>query len=232
MKLLFLAAFCGSLLAQVVATNAPVEKKTSQSEMLRYNVNWPSGLSLGEASLSSAQTASGWQFAFKVDASIPAFAVSESATAKASSDLCALELDKEGKRGQRQVAETTTFDQKSMTATRQTKKGGKSELTTPSCAKDALSYLAFLRKELAAGRIPQVQNVYYGAAYQVRAQYVGTQTLRNGDKPVECDKIALTIKSSGGEISLEAFFARDATRTPMMIQAPLAMGKFSMELAN
>ena len=35
-----------------------------------------------------------------------------------------------------------------------------------------------------------MQNVYYGAAYQVRVMYTGLQTIRIGGKPVEADRIA------------------------------------------
>jgi hypothetical protein len=34
----------------------------------------------------------------------------------------------------------------------------------------------------------------------------------------------------GGEYSFDVYYARDAARTPLLITAPLAMGKFSMEL--
>jgi hypothetical protein len=215
----------------VAAKTAPVEPK-SKSETLRYNVNWPSGLSLGEGQLTSSADDGQFSLAFTVEAAVPGFALRESVSSKATAEFCSLELQKNGVRGKRTVDETTTFDQKNRTAKRETKKGGKSELSIPSCAKDALTYLFFLRRELAAGRLPQAQSVYYGAAYQVRAQYVGTQSLRIAGEASESDRIALTIKGPVAEITIDMFFARDALRTPLLVQVPLAMGKFAMELAR
>jgi hypothetical protein len=215
----------------VVAKAAPAEPK-SKSETLHYNVNWPSGLSLGEGQLTSSADDAVFTSTFTVEAAVPGFALKESAASKATAELCSLELQKNAVRGKRTVDETTTFDQKNRTAQRETNKGGKSELSIPSCAKDALAYLFFLRRELAAGRLPQPQSVYYGAAYQVRAQYVGSQSLRLAGQAYEADRIALTIKGPAAGLTVDMFFARDAVRTPLLIQAPLAMGKFAMELVR
>ena len=61
---------------------APVAESTLPNETLRYSVNWPSGVSLGEATLtaSSARDAKGperMHFQFDLDAGVPGFAVSD-----------------------------------------------------------------------------------------------------------------------------------------------------------
>jgi len=201
-----------------------------KSESLHYNVNWPSGLSLGEADLTSVSGESGLTFGFNMDASIPGFAVSESAKSRATADFCSIELQKQGTRGKRKVDETTDFDSSKMTATRKTQGGGKSDLSTSSCAKDALTFVHFLRRELAAGRLPAQQKVYYGS-YSVRVQFIGTQRVTVGNEAVEADKITATIKGAS-EITADLFFSKDAGRTPLLVQVPLPVGKFSMELAR
>lgn len=206
--------------------------KNDKSETLRYNVNWPSGLSLGEVTLTSAFEDGQWSYSMNIEAAIPAFAVTESAKSRATADFCSLELEKRGRRGTRVLSEKTLFDVKKFSATRTTDNGGKSEFTVPSCAKDALTYVFFLRRELAGGRLPQSQQVYYGSPYQVRAQFMGSQTERVGGQMVEADRIQATIKGPASEVTLDLFFARDAVRTPLLVQAPLAMGKFSMELTR
>jgi hypothetical protein len=210
----------------------PAATKPGKSETLRYTVNWPSGLSLGEAQITANLQEGEWAFSFSMEAAVPGFALTETAKASATADYCSLELEKKGSRGKRRVNETTTFDQKSFTATRKTADGGKSELKIHACAKDALTYVFFLRRELAAGRLPQVQNVYYGGAYQVRVQYTGAQTLRIGGEAVEADRLVLTMKGPASEITSDMFFARDASRTPLLMQAPLAIGKFALELVR
>jgi hypothetical protein len=206
--------------------------KTSPGETLYYNVNWPSGLSLGEGQLTAGIQDGQWSYSFSMEAAVPGFTLRESAKASATKDFCSLELEKNATRGKRTVDETTKFDQKKLTAVRETNKGGKTDLTLPACAKDALTFVFFLRRELTAGRLPQVQNVYYGAAYQVRVNYTGVQTIRVGGQSVEADRIAAVIKGPASEITVDLFFARDAVRTPLLIQAPLALGKFSLELSR
>ena len=46
-----------------------------QNETLRYSVNWPSGLSLGEATMTARKTGDGgWNFDMSLDAGVPGFA--------------------------------------------------------------------------------------------------------------------------------------------------------------
>jgi hypothetical protein len=224
MNLVILAILCLPILAQS-------ESKASvagSQETLHYSVNWPSGLSLGEAQLGSSSSDEGWKGTFTLDASLPGYGIVESAKSAASPDLCSIELEKDATRGKRKINETTAFD--AGTATRTTKGGGKSELQISSCAKDALAFIAHLRKELAAGRLPAQQKVYYGAPYDVRVTYKGSQTIAIAGAAVETDRLVAAIKGPASNIEVELFFSRDAVRTPVLIRAPLAMGSFSMEL--
>lgn len=210
------------------APAAPAPK----SESLRFNLNWPSGLSLGEGELTSTIGAGGWTFAMKLDAAIPAFPIAEAAKAAAGADLCSTELVKEATRGRRKVGEKTTFDSAKLTATRKTTNmpdGGKTEVRINACAKDALTFIQFLRRELAAGRLPQAQPVYYGSGYQTRLQFIGTQRVRSGSEYVDADKLTAFIKGPASEFTVDLFFARDASRTPISITIPVAIGKFTVE---
>ena len=202
------------------------------SENLQYNVNWPSGLSLGEAQLSAQKTAAGWAFSFQLDASVPGFAVLDRFRSGASPELCSASFDKEFAHGKRKSKEKITFDSSRNLATRQTIGGGKGEMPTPACARDALAYLYHVRTELAQGRIPPAQPVFYGAPYQIRLEYAGTQKVRVNDTMVEADRMIAHMKGPASEHTFEMFFARDAVRTPILVKVPLAMGSFSMELVR
>ncbi|MBC8166951.1 MAG: DUF3108 domain-containing protein, partial [Bryobacteraceae bacterium] len=211
----------------------PAPEPKAKSETLHFNVNWPSGLSLGEGELTSTQTAQGWSFSFNVYAGIPGFGIVETARSKATTDLCSLSLSKEGSRGKKKVNEQTTFDSAKLTATRQTgKDGGKSEMRVSACVRDALTFIQFARRELAAGRLPAAQPVYYGAGYQTRLQYAGTQKVTAGKESPEADKLTGTIKGPASDLTIEMFFARDAARTPMLVRIPVAMGKFTVEFVR
>jgi len=207
-------------------------------EKLLYSVNWPSGLSLGEAHMEARRMppqegkASGWQFEFHLDAAIPGFAVSDHFRSTASTDLCSVEFEKETTHGKRKAHEKTTFSAEKGKAARETVGGGKSEIPIGACGRDALAFLYHVRRELVQGRLPAAEPVLFGSAYQLSMQYGGTQTIRIGETQVEADRLNVSGKGPASTFSFEALFARDATRTPVLIKVPLAMGVFSMELVR
>ena len=205
----------------------------ASGESLHYTINWPSGLSLGEATLRSdrADKTGPWEFAFDVDASVPGFAVRDHYLARASGDLCSSQLDKSFKHGSHKSEEKITFDQQAHTATRETQNGGgKSELQVGNCARDALTFIQFARRELAQGRLAPQQQVVFGSVYSVRIEYTGAQAIKLNDQKVDADRILATIKGPSSDLTVELFFSRDAARTPLMARVPLSLGVFSVEL--
>ena len=88
--------------------------------------------------------------------------------------------------------------------------GGKSDIAISSCARDALTFLYYARRELGQGRVPPREDVLFGAPYQVRLEYTGEQTVKIGDQKAEADRVVSTLKGPASEISFEMFFARDA----------------------
>jgi hypothetical protein len=217
--------------AKAAAADPPKPKPT-KSETLHFTVNWPSGLSLGEGVLTAVLQDGEWSFSMKADAAVPGFAISEGGKSRASAEYCSTELHKTATRGKKVVDETTTFDAGALRATRTTSKGGKSEFRIPACAKDAIAFLFFVRKELAAGRIPPAQPVYYGAAYNTRVVYAGTQRIQSNHESVEADKLTAHIKGPVAELTVDLFFARDTPRTPLLAQFGTALGKFSVEFSR
>ncbi len=225
-------------LASLALSGTPVGTPAFENEQLRYSINWPSGLSLGEAQLgSSRQKAAAdatprLHLEFDVDAGVPGFSVSDRYRSEASSEFCSIEFQRTAAHGQKKTDEKTTFDQQANTATRQTTGGGKSELKTSPCGRDALTFLYYVRRELSQGRIPAPQTVFFGAAYEVRLAFAGTQSIRLGDKQVEADRVAAAVKGTASDISFDVFFLKDAARTPALVRVPLALGTFSMELVR
>lgn len=225
------------LLATFALTAAPVSAPGFNNETLRYSINWSSGLSLGEANLHAtllkpAQEAERRHLEFDLDAAVPGYAVSDRYRSDASADFCSTEFQRTTTHGKKKTDEKTTFDAQSGTATRQTAGGGKSELKSPTCGKDALTYLYFVRRELSQGRIPQPQTIFFGAAYEIRVEFAGTQKIRVGDTQVDADRMTASVKGGASDISFEVFFLKDAARTPALVRVPLALGMFSMELVK
>ncbi|MBV9399023.1 MAG: DUF3108 domain-containing protein [Bryobacterales bacterium] len=207
----------------------------ASGETLHYAISWPSGLSLGEATLDATKSDSGeWHFGFDLDASVPGFAIRDKYQSKAlGPGICSSELVKTMQRGSRKSEETDSFDQKAHLLTRQTKApGGKSDYSISGCARDALAFLQFARNELAAGRLAQQQQIVLGGAYDVRLELSGTETVKSNGKPVQADRVQTTIKGPASEITVQILFARDAARTPVLARIPLSLGTFTVELTH
>lgn len=203
------------------------------AESLHYSINWPTGLSLGEATIASVpgKDKGPWAFDLDMDASVPGFAVKEHGHATASPDLCGIQLDKSSTHGRRKSEEKITFDQEKNTVKRESLNGGgTSEISTTGCARDALGFLQFVRKELAQGLIPPQQQVIFGGPYQVRVEFTGQQSIKVGEQKVDADRIVATVKGPSSDFTVELFFARDPARTPVFARVPVALGTFSVEL--
>jgi hypothetical protein len=221
-------------LAAIVASLVPL-----RAETLTYVINWPSGLNLGEATLAANQKkdpadskAGGpWSFTLDLDASVPGFAIRDHYKSGSDAGFCSAELEKSVAHGSKKSEEKIVFDQHHHSATRETgHDGGKTELQVSECARDPLTFLAFARRELAQGRMAPQQPVIFGAAYQVRMVYVGTQHIEVGGKKMDADKIQASVKGPASDFSVDLFFARDAGRTPVMARIPLPLGAFTVEL--
>lgn len=205
----------------------------SDGESLQYTINWPSGLSLGEGRIKASRSGTNWSLELQFDAAIPGFAIVDNFVSLADNEQCSLLFERDLQHGKRKSKEKITFDQAAGTAERETLGGGgKTKLTTGSCAKDALAFLFHLRAELAKGRIPPQQNIYYGAPYNIRLQHKGAERIRLGDAMEDADKIAATIKGPAASLDIELFIGKDANRTPLRVRIPLSMGEFSLELVR
>ena len=199
-------------------------------ETLRYSINWPTGLSLGEAEITARPKASAVEYEFRLDASLPGFPISDVYRSVASPEFCTLEFEKRFTHGNRKAAETTTVS--GTTAVRQSEKGGKSEMAVSECAKDALAFVYWLRAELQKGRLPAPQTILFGAQYKLSLKFGATQKILVNDRPYEADRIEATVKGPASETQFELFLGRDPSRKLLMARVPFTMGRFSMELLD
>ncbi|MEO7649823.1 MAG: DUF3108 domain-containing protein [Bryobacteraceae bacterium] len=203
-----------------------------QDESLRYSVNWPGGVSLGEGQMRAKRIAVGWQFELLLDAAIPGFAISDSYRSLASNDLCSSEFEKKSAHGERKASEKVEFRQDKQTAKRTTASGGSSDIGLSACAKDALAFLYYTRREMGQGRVPRPETVLGGAPYQMRLEYMGEQSVASGKQQVVADRVVASLRGPASTQTFELFFARDAARTPLAIRVPFALGTFSLDLVR
>src|SRR5262245_34736338 len=180
----------------------------AEEERLGYSINWASGLNLGEVHLTAAGTAERREFTFRVDAAIPGYPVADRLRSVVNGDFCSTEAEKETLHGTRKSHEITTFDAASGKAIRKTVGGGSSELSIPPCPRDAVAFLYFARRELAQGRVPPAQTVYFGGPYHVKVEFGGVRQVQVNDERIETERLVVHIKGPISSGTFEVFFAR------------------------
>ena len=225
----------GQAAQKVVAAPPKLTGFPFQDETLKYSVKWPSGLSLGDAVFSARHTQSGWNFETTVDVGVPGFAIKDAYRSSVTQEGCSLELERSFSHASKKSREKTTFDQKAGRATRVTtlpENGGKTEMDIPSCARDALAFVYYARREMGQGRVVPEQKVFFGGPYSVQMRYTGEMTVRLEEQSAVTDHVVLSVKGARAAFSVEVFFARDAARTPLVIKVPLALGTLSVELVR
>jgi hypothetical protein len=219
------------LLSAVALFAAPVAESTLPNETLHYNVNWPSGLNLGEATLSASSSRDAMHFQFDVDAEVPGFAVNDRFRSAASGSFCSAEFQKNTSHGSKKADDKETFDPNTGTVTRGSG-SGQSEINSNACGKDALAFLYFVRQELSQGRLPPRETVFFGAPYEIQLDLAGTESVKIGNKPVDTEHVKASVTGPSSSIHFDLFFLKDPARTLALVRVPFAMGTFSMELAK
>jgi hypothetical protein len=200
-----------------------------QDETLKFNVNWPGGTSLGQARMQARRVEDErWDFELTLDASVPGFTVTDRYHSVATADLCSVEFERDSMHGKKKSHETVKFNQDRNMAHRVTNGGGSSDFAVPDCAKDALTFLYFTRREMGQGRVPLETTIALGGPYSARLDYKGEEALKESTT----DKVATTVRGPSSDVNFELLFARDPARTPLLVRAPFPLGVFSLELAR
>ncbi len=230
-RVLLLASVSASLLPGA----DPLTGFPFADETLRYSVKLPLGMTFGSATLTSAKQENGWSFNMTLDLPLPIVPIADKYAAAASKDLCGGTLTRTMTHGVRKVTEKTEFDNSAGQAHRQTMfplGGGKSDISISTCAKDALTYLYYSRREMGQGRMPISGQVLFGSGYDVKVVYTGAVEITVKEKPVTTDHVNVSVKGPASDVSFEVFYARDAARTPLLVKIPVSVGAVSLELVR
>jgi hypothetical protein len=214
-----------SFAADPVASQPKLSGFPFTDEDLNYSINWPTGSNLGEAHLHAKHTGAKWNFSLSLDAGLPGFALKDTYSSVMGSDYCSVSFDRSTTHGSHTVKELETIDRDRATALH-----NKVDIPVPACVKDALTYLFYSRRELGQGRVPAAQEILFGALHTIRVDYLGAPMITVNGKQVQSDKVTCTVGMGSSDYMFDVYYARDAARTPLLITAPFAMGKFSMEL--
>jgi len=200
-----------------------------EAESLRYTLKWPSGLSLGEATLSTSLTAQGTASSLDLDASLPAYTIQDRYSSSTSAQSCTIQFTREAIHGSKKINERIIVSPEGKITRETANGGGVTEIPTVRCPHDALALLVALRRNYAQ----PAQSVLFGQGYPVRFEAATTETIALNDVPTAADKLIciLTLPKTG-DYRLELYFLKDRTHTPALIKAPFALGTFSMELVR
>ncbi len=228
--------------APLLSAADPLTGFPFQNETLRYNVNWPGGNSIGNVTLTAAKSGAGWNFDMAANVNVPLVPIADRYRSSAAGfDLCSVTLERLISHGSKKVTEKTEFDQKANTAQRRTlvpatadkpAGGGTSELQLPTCAKDALTFQYFARREMGQGRVPAATRVFFGSAYDAKMVYTGAMDIPVAGKPVTTDHVNVSVKGPASDFTFEIFYARDPARTPLLFKIPVSVGTVSLELVR
>lgn len=226
-----LLALPAAMMPATAETPAPTPFRPG--ERLRYEVVWPSGLSLGEADFSATTEQGGWKFQATLTASLPNYEIKDHYTATTDFNLCSQEFNKKFKHGSKTADETVLFDQDAHRAHRETTGGGgESDFDIPPCGRDALTFLYFLRQDLARGRISPPDDINFGGQYMITVTFAETRQVVIAGESREADRILVDITGEKAQHSFEIFFGKDEARTPLIVQAPFELGTFSLRLVE
>ncbi len=203
-------------------------------ERLTYKVAWPSGLEVGTAELRVRPSDRGWQFDMTLRASLPDFEVDDTFVSRTNADLCSVEFRKHVRHGKKRADEMLRFGERAVErANLDPIRRERPGVTGASaCAKDALASLYFVRRDLAAGRIPPPEDVFFGARYRLRLEYKRTHWLPWGDERRHADEIEVDVRGPSSRHRFQAFFGQDEARTPLLVQVEFEDRVFSMRLVE
>lgn len=231
-----------SLLVLAISLSAAAQSAAGQDanllEQLVYSVNYPSGLPLGSATLETREVpfpdgSTGREFVFELQAAVPGFEVKDRYRSRTTPGYCSLEFEKNARHGKKAAKEVLSFHPQAGEAVRQTLDGGgQSRFPVPDCAKDALAYLQYFRREMASGRVPPPATIYFGAAYQLRLEYAGRQRVSVGSETLDADRVQVLVKGPASEHSFQVYLAVEPERRPVLFRVTLPQGLFTMELAD
>ena len=164
-----------------------------RARLCAYEINWPSGLSLGEVEFKAQSVTNGWEFKARITATLPNFEIRDEYRAR--TDGYALFAGTREGRSARlaRIQETVEFDQAAHTATAKPKKAATANSTSLPARATRLTFLYLLRSEIGRGRIPPPDDLNFGSQYQVSMTYAETRDLEVAGEMVKADRILVDL---------------------------------------
>lgn len=226
-----------AILIALAPGHGPAQEQVSPinlDERLEYTITWPSGLPVGRAEFRARDLDPGWRFEMTLRASLPQIEIDDAFVSRTDAEMCSETFEKHVRHGAKRAHESLRFGPRELERTNLEAPASELPGRVPvaGCARDALAYLYFLRRDLAAGRIPAPGNIYFGAGYRIRLEFVRTRWLTVSDERRLADEIRVVVRGPASEHAFSAYFARDPARTLLLVRADFEEGPFSMRLSE
>ena len=201
-------------------------------EELAYSIAWPSGLTVGTAEMRARYLDPGWRFEMSIRASVPKLEIDHAFVSRTDDLLCSLDFEKHIRHGTKRAHESLRFGGGTLSRTNLEASDRAAPGTVPiaDCARDALATVYALRQDLAAGRIPPPEEIYFGAAYRLQLEYKQTRWLAWDSERRLADEFGIDVRGPGSHHVFSAFFGRDAERTPLLFVVEFEDGPFTIKL--
>ena len=230
-------AILAAILIALAPWHGPAQEQASPiplDERLEYTITWPSGLPVGRAELRARDLDPGWRFEMTLRASLPQIEVDDAFVSRTDAEMCSQTFEKHVRHGAKRAHESLRFGPRELERTNLEAPTSEhpGRIAVGDCARDALAYLFFLRRDLAAGRIPAPGNIYFGAGYRIRLEFVRTRWLPVAEERRLADEIRVAVRGPASEHAFAVYFARDPARTPLLVRADFEEGPFSMLLSE
>lgn len=226
-------ASLGASLAIAATLQAqPAPATFPNGEYLQYSLDWPSGLSAGTAEFEARFTDPGWRFEATVVASHPKLQIDNRFISRTDGGLCSIEFEKHIRHGTKRANELLRFRDGQLERTNLERAGEEPPgvSTVARCARDALSFFYFVRRELASGRIPPSATVHFGAGYSLRMDHASERRLIWEGQRRLVDEIRVSVRGDQAEHSFFGYFDREAGRLPLLFAVTLDGTTFTMRL--
>lgn len=205
-----------------------------EDERLSYAIAWPSGLAVGSAAFRARYVDPGWRFEMTLIASLPEIEIDDAYVSRTDAATCSLEFEKHVRHGAKRVHESLRFgpDALERTNLEGDRLAGPGIVPVSGCARDALAFLYYLRKDLAAGRVPPPADIFFGAGYSLKLEYVQTRRLILEGERRLADEIRTVVRGPASEHAFSVFFGRDEARTPLLFRMEFEGTPFTMQLTE
>lgn len=225
LAILLLVFLAGSLAVPLRAGSFP----WPEGEKLELEIFWPSGVTMGEATLQASNVKDMHFLSASMEVVLPQGRMLYKFTSTTDANLCSREFHQSVERGRKFWEEVTRFDSEAGTAS-VSRDGKTREIAAGKCARDPLAYLYYYRAQSAAGKHPSQDSLFLTGPLALTITAKGKEQVKINRIARQADRYQIAYPSETGPGTLELWLDGSARQTPVAIRLPLPLATFSAEL--